>query len=299
MKRVVSVSLGSSTRNKTVEITLMGEKISIQRIGTDGNEKSAKKLFEELDGKVDALGVGGIDLTVGTLSHSFPILAAYKLIENVKNTPVVDGRGLKHTLEYKAVQYMTDIIGPEINPKRAMVTSALDRYGMASGFVDAGYDMTFCDFMFGLNIPVPVKSMKYEDFLISLMAPVVSRLPIKYLYPTGDKQLERIPRFKKWYDWATVVAGDSIYILKHMPDLLQGKVIFTNTTTVDDYETFKTAGVKYLVTTTPRYDGRSFGTNVLEAALIAVSGKKRLLDTDELSEMIAVLNLHPIIEKLY
>ncbi|MCG6538232.1 MAG: quinate 5-dehydrogenase, partial [Syntrophales bacterium LBB04] len=62
----------------------------------------ARKLFTELDGKVDALGVGGIDLMIGTMTRMFPIRGAFKLIENVKHTPVVDGRGLKHTLEYRA-----------------------------------------------------------------------------------------------------------------------------------------------------------------------------------------------------
>jgi len=95
--------------------------------------------------------------------------------------------------------------------------------------------------MFGLNIPIPVKSMKYENFLISLMAPIVK--PFTHKIPVSDKVLNSLKEFHdlKMVDWATVVTGDSIYILKHMPDLLRGKVIFTNTTTVGDYETFRTA----------------------------------------------------------
>jgi hypothetical protein len=37
MKRAVSVSIGSSKRDKAVEIELMGEEVSIERIGTDGD----------------------------------------------------------------------------------------------------------------------------------------------------------------------------------------------------------------------------------------------------------------------
>jgi hypothetical protein len=62
MKRAVSVSLGSTARDKKVEIELFGETVSIERIGTDGDIAKATALFTELDGKVDALGVGGIDL---------------------------------------------------------------------------------------------------------------------------------------------------------------------------------------------------------------------------------------------
>ena len=34
MKRAVSISLGSAKRNKAVEVTLLGEPVSIERIGT-------------------------------------------------------------------------------------------------------------------------------------------------------------------------------------------------------------------------------------------------------------------------
>jgi hypothetical protein len=62
MKRAVSVSLGSSARDKKVVISLKGEQIVAERIGTDGDAQKARRLFAELDGKVDALGVGGVDL---------------------------------------------------------------------------------------------------------------------------------------------------------------------------------------------------------------------------------------------
>ncbi len=62
MKKVVSVSIGSSTRNHRVEAEFLGEKYIIQRIGTDGSITKAIDLIKELDGKVDAFGLGGIDL---------------------------------------------------------------------------------------------------------------------------------------------------------------------------------------------------------------------------------------------
>jgi len=51
--------------------------------------------------------------------------------------------------------------------------------------------------------------------------------------------------------------------------------------------------VKRVITTTPRYDGRSFGTNMLEAALTAYAGKGRRLTDDELNGLIDELGLRP------
>ena len=64
MKRAVSISIGSSKRDKKVEVDLLGEKVSIERIGTDGDMEAAALKYKELDGKVDAFGVGGADLVV-------------------------------------------------------------------------------------------------------------------------------------------------------------------------------------------------------------------------------------------
>ena len=64
MKRAVSVSLGSSVRDKRVVINLKHQPIHVERIGTDGDVEKARYLFTELDGQVDALGVGGVDLAL-------------------------------------------------------------------------------------------------------------------------------------------------------------------------------------------------------------------------------------------
>ncbi len=67
----------------------------------------------------------------------------------------------------------------------------------------------------------------------------------------------------------------------------------TNTTTEDNIALLRARGVRTVVTTTPRYDGRSFGTNMMEAALTAYAGKGRRLTDGELNELIDALDLRP------
>jgi hypothetical protein len=83
-----------------------------------------------------------------------------------------------------------------------------------------------------------------------------------------------------------------------MPDDMQGKVIATNTTTAADVELFKQLGIKYLVTSTPVLDGRSFGTNMMEAALVAISGKNRPLTGAEYNELLDKLGFEPQLQEL-
>ena len=99
MKRAVSVSLGSSKRDKAVVVKLLGEEVSIERIGTDGDMDKAAQMYKELDGKVEAFGVGGADLGVLVDGKWYRLYSAEPMIRFVKQTPVVDGVGLKNTLE--------------------------------------------------------------------------------------------------------------------------------------------------------------------------------------------------------
>ena len=57
--RVVSVSLGSSKRNKAVEVKMLGRPLSIERMGVDGDYEKACEMIAQLDGEVAAIGMGG------------------------------------------------------------------------------------------------------------------------------------------------------------------------------------------------------------------------------------------------
>ena len=300
MKRAVSVSIGSSKRNKTVEVTLLGERVSIERIGTDGDMEAAALKFKELDGIVDAFGVGGADLGAIVEGKFFPFHSVQKMVRYIKKTPVVDGGGLKNTLENRAPAFLDRKIGDYINARgrKMMMTVGVDRWGLSKSFAEAGYETVFCDLMFALDIPIPIRSIGGMKTLAALMIPIVTRFPFEWLYPTGEKQNEHKPKWEKWYHWATVIAGDCLYIKRNMPFDMQGKVVVTNTTTPEDVEFFRKCGIKYLVTTTPVMDGRSFGTNMMEAAMVAISGKGRPLTWDELNEMLDQLGFEPQLQEL-
>jgi len=298
MKHVVSISLGSSSRDKKVEFQLGQETIILERIGCNGDEKRARALFAEMDGKVAAFGVGGVELYVRVANKNYPLRSGLNLVKDVKQTPYTDGRGLKLTLERNIFQLAEPCFRQPIVPRKAMMPVAADRYGMAESLYQAGFDLVFCDLMFGLGLPFPVYGLARLRRLAAILMPVVGLMPISMLYPTGQNQEENVPKYEKWFHYGPVIAGDFQYIRRHMPLDMNGKVIITNTTTTHDLELMQSRGVSYLVTSTPRIEGRSFGTNVLEAALIAYAGKGRALTDAELSELVKELKLKPDVQIL-
>lgn len=300
MKRAVSISIGSSQRDKAVEVELLGEQVQIERIGTDGDMEKAALLYKDLDGKVDAFGVGGADLGVMVADKWYPLYSVQPMVRYVNQTPIVDGAGLKNTLENHVAPFMESQIKPYLDEvgRKVFVTLGVDRWGMTKSFLDGGYECVFGDIMFGLGLPIAIRSEKSLKILASILMPIVGRVPFEWVYPTGEKQESRDPKWEEYYQWATVIAGDCHYIKRHMPYRLDGKVIVTNTTTSDDVKLFKEAGCKYLVTSTPVLEGRSFGTNMMEAALITASGKGRKLTKQELNQLLDQLGFEPQLQEL-
>lgn len=298
MKRIVSVSIGSSERDHAAELELIGQRVRVERIGTDGDIDKAIALIRELDGKVDAFGMGGIDLYVWAGGRRYELRDAKRIARAAGRTPIVDGSGLKNSLERRIVSYLEDNMHIRWPERKVLLVSAVDRFGMAEELAKTGCDLIIGDLMFVLGLPVPLRSLGTFVRVARLLAPIVVQLPISVLYPTGEKQTATKPKFQKYYQWADVIAGDFHFIRRHMPDDLTGKTVITQTITKKDVDELKRRGVRLLVTSTPELNGRSFATNVIEALLIAVSGRGRELAPEEYLALIDELDLRPRIEQL-
>ncbi|HMK09523.1 MAG TPA: hypothetical protein VK449_10900, partial [Anaerolineales bacterium] len=205
MKRAVSISIGSAKRDKAVEITLLGQPVRIERIGTDGDMDKAAHLFEKLDGQVDAFGVGGADLAVVVAGKVYPLYSVLPMVRYIRKTPVVDGAGLKNTIESGLAQFLDEHIPGGVPVKRVLITAGADRWGMTTSFTAAGYECLFADLMFGLGLPIALHSVSAVKRLAALVMPIAGRLPFSWVYPTGEKQEERRPKWEDSYAWASVI----------------------------------------------------------------------------------------------
>lgn len=291
MKRAVGISLGSSKRDKRVVVNLNGIEIQVERIGTDGDVAKARQLYLELDGKVDAFGVGGVDLYLRFDQKEYPLHAALKLVAGVKQTPLCDGRGLKHTLEQRVFKLAKAELG-DVRFKQAFIPVAADRLGLAAAVSEVSDRCVFGDLMVALGVPLPVYGLPAFKRVARVMLPIVSHFPMSMLF-YGSDGAEQEPKYEKYFEGSDLIAGDFLFMRKYMSKSLAGKTIVTNTTTEDNIALLKERGVKTVITTTPRYDGRSFGTNTTEAMLTAHAGKSRRLTDEELNGLIDELGLKP------
>jgi hypothetical protein len=287
LKRVVSVSLGSTKRDKTVTATFLGQPFEISRVGTDGDQARFKRTLSELDGKVDAIGFGGMDQYLWSDGKRYEFRAARALLAPAKKTPVLDGSGLKNTLEREMVEWLQQNGIVDFSKSKILMVAGVDRFGMSEALAAQGGEIIFGDLMFALDLPFPIRGRQAHRAWARFLLPLIVQMPLSVLYPMGEKQNDIKPKWQKYYQWADVIAGDFHYIRRYMPTaesgFLTGKVILTNTTTETDEQELRRRGVKMLITSTPSFDGRSFATNVMESVLVALNHGKPLTPEEYLT----------------
>jgi hypothetical protein len=304
MKKILSISVGSSSRDHTTRHTFLGQECELSRQGTDGDFDQAVQRYRDMDGQVDAFGVGGVEffLRVGQRRYYFRDVS--RIRRAVKISKIGDGNGVKGLLERRAFaaleKHLNEKEDRTLKGMPALLTTAVDRYGMGEAMVDAGLDLTIGDFMFTLGLPLPIKKLSTVRVVAAALLPVITRMPFSWFYALGSKQDKPPqPKWDKYYQRAQVLGGDFIQIRQFMPDDLTGKIIVTNTTTAKNVEELRKRNLHILVTVTPRLEGRSFGTNVMEATLLALMDKpqSQVNDADFL-ELIECIPLEPNIEVL-
>jgi len=300
VRHVVSVSLGSSKRDKRSEVVIAGEPFLIERIGTDGDLRRFQQMFAELDGKVDALGIGGADLYIWVGNRRYTFRSIQRLVSVATKTPVVDGSGLKNTLEREALRWIQEHGVVDFSRSTVLLVAAVDRFGMAQELAQLARRVIYGDLVFAIGLPIPIRSYRTVEVLGRLLLPIITRLPFQWFYPTGEKQEKRTPRAERLFHEADVIAGDWHYIRRYMPDRIPNKTVITNTVRKADIEFLRAAGAVRVITTTPVIEGESFATNVMEGVIVALTGRRpETLTPDDYRTALCQLHWSPSVIELH
>ena len=156
------------------------------------------------------------------------------------------------------------------------MVSALDRFGMAQALVAAGADMIFGDFIFALDLDRPVRGLDEFEAMARKYLPDACKLTVPIFLSDREKtrsaagtEISRILRRRGYHR-----GRFSFHAAVHARAARTARWCLTNTAHRNTTSAnCANAALHTLVTTTPDFGGRSFGTNVVEAALLALLGK--------------------------
>ena len=160
MKHVLSISLGSSKRDSSAEVEILGEQFLLERRGTDGSLKRFGQFMTQSDGVVDCLCVGGTNLGLYCGGRYYRFREIAQLTRNVRHTPLVDGSGLKNTLERRTLHYLQQEGVVDFSTAKVLLTCGIDRFGMAEELDAMQADVVYGDIMFNLGPAIPVRSLR-------------------------------------------------------------------------------------------------------------------------------------------
>ncbi len=303
MKRVVSVSLGSKKRDKTSQATICGVDFEISRVGTNGSMQKAAEMIAELDGEVSAIGLGGMDRYLWVDDVRYAFRDVDRLARIATKTPVVDGSGVKNTLERKTIEYLHENGIVDFAGSKVLVLCGVDRFGMAQQIAKMSDEVVFGDLMFNCNVPVPLRSYNKLRIIAKTFLPIVTRLPFTWVYPTGEKQDVTVPKYGEFFQWADVIAGDFNIFKRAMPEpekgYLDGKPLISNTVTAEDVAELAKRNMSVLSTATPEYDGRYYATNVFEGMLVTLMEKQpEEVSEEDYDALLKEMDWHPTVTYL-
>ncbi|HEU4323553.1 MAG TPA: hypothetical protein VFS21_10440 [Roseiflexaceae bacterium] len=273
MKRIVSICLGSSRRDYHIHTTLLGQRIELRRIGTDGDVARAAVLVREHDGRVDAIGLGGLTPVFRVGEARYPHSEAVRIAAAARRTPVLDGGGIRAMLEPWAVDEAERLLCGVFGQRRALVTSGLEHYPLAQALVRHGAELRFGDPVFRFRLPfLPApRTLARLEFYAAAILPIAALLPYRLLHPSRLAKEGRRPR-AALFRWADVLAGDFASIRRFAPLDLRGKLVLTDDPSPEEVADLRERGVAALVTMTPPLcRERPFvAADVLEAMAAAV-----------------------------
>jgi predicted amino acid dehydrogenase len=284
MKNVVSISLGSSSQDFEFTTRFLGQRLSVKRIGTDGSMAKAARLLKQWEKTADVIGIGLArdSYTVG--AHRFVDPDAAHMKSLVRQVPVTTGARLGEIFLEWAVRHTQIKLGNYFNNSLVLFFSGLSSFKLATTMAEYTDNLQFADPVVQLGVPKLLTSLDALSLYAS-GAHYVSEWKPPRLLP--DDLLKQWTRFvlRKAMARATVVVAPVHELDEFDLEELAGKTIITSGINGERTAAFAEKGVMMVVDGAPSMFGHVLGPNLLDAMIIAATGKNpdEILEDDYLA----------------
>lgn len=301
MKKVLVVHLNEAETREQVEF--LGQPIELIYRGCRGDGARAAALISEYDGRVDAIALDGLpfELQLGAAHRPHAVGAGLRTV--ARETPVVDGTGIRAGLERWAV-ILADRAEPGIfEEKRILMTPGLNHNGLAQALERRGSTIRYADPFIYFNLPNAF-GIGGRNTLARFAAPTLTRLeaaPFRRIKPQTGKA--RHHRAAAPFKWADVIAGDIGAIRRYAPDTLKHKTVVVESATGDDLDDLRGRGVSIVATLMPSLNpsdnlGR-WSAAVIEAVLVSLRTRANApLTEDTYLDLMADIQWMPAVRYL-
>ena len=293
MKKVVTVSLGSSKQDFKFETDFLGHRFQVQRLGADDDVGKAWELMRRQQASADAIGLGevgdhyrvGQDTRINKETH--------RLLNVVTRVPATTGATLRRLLQVRAVRHVQNELGNYFNNNLVLFLSGMRNYDMAVAMSDYTPNLKFADALAQTGTPTMLTSLTQLELYAKGSDWALSGRPGEMLEAalSGFKSSRIAAEVAK----AHVIVG-TFHELQGVGDAknLAGKTVITSAVDETRLAFFKQCKVNLVVDVSPQLFDRVIGTNVIEAMILAALGKPpESVSDDDFIEIIDELAIKP------
>jgi predicted amino acid dehydrogenase len=294
MKKVVTVTLGSSKQDFDFETDFLGERFFVKRLGADGDHRKAWEMLRRQQASADAMGVGETSDHYHVGLRTIVNRETEKLTKVVTRVPVTTGAHLRRLLQVRAVRHVQKELGGYFNNNKVLFLSGMRNYEIAVALSEYTKNLSFADPVFQAGSPLLLGSLAQLELYARGNELVAGQKPFRLL----EKSLLGLKNMRV----ANAVAGAHLIVgtfgeIKAVGSVanLEGKTLITSAVHDDQLAFYKQCKVNLVIDVTPNlFGGKVVGVATLEAMILAHLGRNaNELADDEFEEIITELDIKP------
>ncbi len=293
MKKVVTVTLGSSKQDFEFETDFLGQRFQVKRMGADDDTGKAWELMRRQQATADAIGLGEIGDHYQVGLSTVVNKETRRLLNVVTRVPVTTGATLRRLLQVRAVRHVQKELGHYFNNNLVLFLHGMRNYDMAVAMSDYTRNLSFADALFQTGAPAMLTSLEQLELFAKGSEWVLSGKRGELLESLlGDFKRSRV---------AAEVAKSHVVVgtfaeLKAVGNAsnLAGKTVITSAVDDERLAFFTKCKVNLAIDVSPKLFDRVVGVNTIEAMILAALHKPReAVSDDEYTEIIDELEITP------
>jgi predicted amino acid dehydrogenase len=293
MKKVIAVSLGSSSQDFAFETDFLGHRFVVRRMGADDDIGRAWELMRRQQREADAMGLGEVGDHYHVGQDTRINKETQRLLNVVTRVPATTGSKLRRLLQVRAVRQVHHRLGEYFKNNLVLFLSGMRNYDMAVAMSDYTPNLKFADALAQTGAPAMLTSLQQLELYAKGSELALSGRPGEILEAalSGFKQ----SRIGAEVARSHVIVG-TFHELKEVgnPKNLAGKTVITSAVDEKRLSFFKRCNVNLVVDVSPQLFERVVGTNVIEAMILAALGKPtEAVSDDDFTEIIDELDIQP------
>ena len=293
MKKVVTVTLGSSKQDFEFKTEFLGQSFSVRRLGADQDTGKAWELMRRHQATADAIGLGEISDHYNVGLRTVTNKETKRLTNVVTRVPVTTGATLRRLLQVRAIHYVQKELGHYFNNNLVLFLSGMRNYDMALAMSDYSKNLSFADALFQTGAPAMLGSLEQLELYAKGSDFILSGKPGEMLESSlTDFKINRA---------ASAVAKSHVVVgtfaeIKAVGNAtnLEGKTLITSAVDDERMAFFTKCKVNLVVDVSPKLFEKVVGINTIEAMILAALEKSpEEVSDDDFDEILDELKIVP------